>query len=210
MRSAIHSETFDLATKLQDVLARLQGDQRGLLSLLKLIRMLADPRGRCDRKAFLHIALAFLAAQTGIAALLWSLGVEVDQTATLLMNAPVLWIGTTVCIKRLHDVGRRGWWLPGAVAVWLIAAVVVVMLVAIVLGPEAMAEGEPAFLAMFALVSLPAFGALIWLHMAASVPHANRFGPVPTGFGLSQPPSQRSTSRRTRAARTYYAMSVLA
>ena len=62
-------------------------------SLVILLHM-ASPRGRCNRRAFLHIALAFLAVQTGVAALLWLFDLEVTRTASLLMNTPVLWIGT--------------------------------------------------------------------------------------------------------------------
>jgi uncharacterized membrane protein YhaH (DUF805 family) len=148
---------------------------------------ISDPRGRCNRKAFLTIALAFLAIQFGVAALLWLFGIETSTTVTLLLNAPILWIGSTVCLKRLHDVGLRGWWLPGSFAIWLFVAMLVSMVVSIVLGEAALQPGEPAFYVVFAMITLPAFGALLWLHTAPSVEITNQFGPVPGMSGLSMP-----------------------
>ena len=169
-----------------------------------LLREIADPRGRCNRKAFLHIALTFLALQFGVAGVLWLLGVELDQTGTLLLNAPILWIGTTVCVKRLHDVGRRGWWIPGAFGIWFVAAMTIATVVSMVLGAEALEPGQWAFVAVFAAITVPAFGALLWLHTAPSVMMVNTFGPVPVGMGLSMP------TRPARAARDFVSVSVLA
>ena len=177
-----------------------------IASVTELLSHMVDPRGRCNRKAFLHIALAFLALQTGVAALFWLIDVEMSRTVAYLLNAPIFWLGTSVCIKRLHDVGRRGWWLPAAFAIWFVGAFLISMVVSLVLGAEALVEGQLAFLAVFAAITLPAFGALIWLHTAPSIPHGNRFGPVPTGAGLSMPVS----NRHARQTRTFYAAGVLA
>lgn len=174
-------------------------------SALPLLRQLIDPRGRCNRQAFLYIALAFLALQASVAAVLWVCGIEVGTEATLMLNAPIFWIGTTVCIKRLHDIGRRGWWLPGAFAIWFASAFVIATIVSMILGPEALAEGQPVYLAMFAAICLPALAALLWLHTSDGMNSANAFGPLPTGLGLSIP---RSGYRR-RPARTFYAASAL-
>lgn len=173
--------------------------------LSRLMEM-ASPRGRCNRKAFLNIALTFLALQMGLAGALWLLDIEIGKTGTVLVNAPILWIGTTVCFKRLHDIGRRGLWLPGAFAIWFVGAMVIATAVSMMLGDEALAEGQPAFMAMFAVITLPAFCALLWLHTRASQPVANRFGPVPSGFGLSLP----APKSPAREARTFYASAVLA
>ncbi len=170
------------------------------------VMLLADPRGRCNRQAFLYIALAFLALQTGVACLLWLLDLEVTRSASLAMNAPVLWIGTTICIKRLHDVGRRGWWLPGAFVLWVVVALIVTTIISMLLPPEAMEAGQPIFFAVLIGITLPAFAALIWLHTAPSAPSLNAFGPVPVGFGISMP----AKSRRTRPVHVYYADGVMA
>ena len=152
-----------------------------------VLKEIADPRGRCNRRAFLVIALVFLALQTTIAALFWLFGVETSFEATVALNAPVIWIGTTVCFKRLHDVGLRGWWLPGAFAIWFVAAMLIAMVVSMVLGEDAVLPGQPAFYLVFAAITLPAFGALLWLHTAPSDAGANRFGPVAGESGLSMP-----------------------
>lgn len=165
---------------------------------------MASPRGRCNRRAFLVAALSFLAIQTCLAAVLWLLEVDVGTTGTLLMNAPILWIGTTICIKRLHDTGRRGWWLPAAFIAWAGTAFAAILIVTILIGaPE---RGEPSFVAAFAAVTLPVFAALLWLHTRSSEPRGNMFGPVPTGFGLSLPAPKSAPAR----SRTYYASAVLA
>ncbi len=152
-----------------------------------ILKEVCDPRGRCNRRAFLVIALVFLAMQTALAALFWISGFEPGFNLTVTLNAPVIWIGTTVCFKRLHDVGLKGWWLPGAFALWFVAAMLVAMIVSMVLGEDAVLPGQPAFYAVFAAITLPAFGALLWLHTAPSDAGDNRFGPIPGETGLSMP-----------------------
>ena len=189
-----------------DLIEHRSRNESALAAASRLFVLMADPRGRCNRKAFLHIALAFLALQFGVAALLWLADIEVDRTATYLMNAPLFWIGTTVCIKRLHDVGRSGWWLPGAFAVWFVFACVIGVLCGMMLPADSLEAGQLGFLFMFGVVTLPLFGALIWLHTAPSIGHSYRFGPEPSGFGLSTTAGR----RRTRPVRTFYASAVLA
>jgi uncharacterized membrane protein YhaH (DUF805 family) len=156
---------------------------------------LSDPRGRCNRQAFLTIALAFLAIQFAVAALLWLFDIETSNTTNLLLNAPIAWIGSTVCLKRLHDVGLRGWWLPGAATIWLAAAMLFAMIISIVLGEDALQQGQPAFFAVFAVITLPAFGALLWLHTAPSTTTANRFGPATGPRGLSMPERKQRSAK---------------
>ena len=175
-----------------------RGAARWTRRLLPLLREVADPRGRCNRKAFLNVALAFLALQVGVGACLWLAGVEMDQTGTILLNAPILWIGSTVCVKRLHDVGRRGWWILCAFAVWFLAAMIGATIVSMVVGADAVEPGELAFYGIFAAMTLPVFGALVWLHTAPSVASANQFGPVPTERGLSMPPRTPAARRASR------------
>ena len=129
------------------------------------------------------------------------------QTGTIVLNAPILWIGTTICIKRLHDVGRRGWWIPGALAIWLVAAMVFATTVSMVLPDDATEPGQLAFYAIFVIIALPVFGALTWLHTAPSIAGVNRFGPVPAGLGLSMPAR---VVKATKAPRAFFTTSVLA
>ena len=164
-----------------------------LNTVLPLLRELADPRGRCNRQTFLHVALAFLALQISVSAAFCAMGIEMSGAGTILLNAPSLWIGTTVCVKRLHDVGHRGWWIPGGFALWFIGAMLISLIASLVLGADALAEGKPAFLAVFAIITLPAFGALLWLHTAPGMTSANVFGPVAGATGLSMPAAAADT-----------------
>ena len=188
---------MELSAKYRANLQRLLPDQAMLRALVTrhaaaapaVLREIADPRGRCNRQAFLHIAIVFLALQTIVSVALWLVGFEMSQSAAILFNAPILWIGTAVCVKRLHDVGRRGWWIPGSFALWFTGAMLVSVVASLVLGPDALDAGKPAFIAVFAMITLPAFGALLWLHTAPSVQGANTFGPMPGASGLSMPHS---------------------
>jgi uncharacterized membrane protein YhaH (DUF805 family) len=152
-----------------------------------VLRELADPRGRCNRKAFLTIALAFLAIQLSVAGVFWLCGIETSTNMNLLLNAPILWIGSTVCFKRLHDVGRSGWWLPGSFAIWFTTVIISLALISIMLDETALDPGQPAFYVAFAAITLPVFGALLWLHTAPSVEGTNKYGPVAGPTGLSMP-----------------------
>ncbi len=195
MTSLDLSSTFDTARTAVtrfDVTAARASIKRALANAWPALCEISDPRGRCNRKAFLTIALAFLAIQVAIAALLWLFDIETSTTTNLLLNAPIAWIGSTVCLKRLHDVGLRGWWLPGAATIWFAAAMLIAMIVSIILGEDALQQGQPAFYAVFAVITLPAFGALLWLHTAPSVTTANRFGPVTGPRGLSMPERKRA------------------
>jgi uncharacterized membrane protein YhaH (DUF805 family) len=152
-----------------------------------ILREIADPRGRCNRKAFLTIALAFLAVQFAVAGVFWLFGIETDNSTNLLLNAPILWIGSTVCFKRLHDVGLSGWWLPGSFVVWVTTMLISLALISIALAENALDPGQPAYYIAVAAIALPVFGALVWLHTASSAETANRYGPVAGPTGLSMP-----------------------
>jgi uncharacterized membrane protein YhaH (DUF805 family) len=165
-----------------------------------VLRELADPRGRCNRKAFLTIALAFLAIQLSVAVMFWLFGIETSNTMNLLLNAPILWIGSTVCFKRLHDVGLSGWWLPGSFMIWFTTVIISLALISIMLADTALDPGQPAFYAAFVTITLPVFGALLWLHTAPSVAGANKYGPVAGTNGLSMPERGSAATTDTPAA----------
>jgi uncharacterized membrane protein YhaH (DUF805 family) len=158
--------------------------------VLPLLCEIVDPRGRCNRKAYLYIAVTFLVLQFGAGVLLQAAGFDVSLDAALLWSAPIIWIGTAICVKRLHDVGLRGWWIPGAFAIWAVSVVVVTMIATGIAGEDAMKPGQPVFLAVLVIAMLPMFGALLWLHTAPSDPNENIFGPVPGKTGLSMPRRQ--------------------
>ena len=155
--------------------------------LLPLLRQLSSPRGRCNRQAFLHVAVAFIVLQVGCTALLSAFGAQPSGTALFLLNAPILWVGTVVSIKRLHDIGYSGWLMLAAFVGWLSASFLFALLTALILGPAVLAPGSLGYALVFASIVLPAFGGLLWLHTSAGQPVANAFGPVPERFGLSTP-----------------------
>ena len=152
-----------------------------------ILKEISDPRGRCNRRAFLVIALVFLGLQALIGGLCWLTGTDLGFEATVLLNAPVLWIGTTVCFKRLHDIGLSAWWMPTVFAAWALATFITAFIAVTLLGEDAMTPGRLGFYVVFTVVTLPAFGALLWLHTSPSDVGANRFGPMPGETGLSMP-----------------------
>ena len=70
-----------------------------------LAMLLLDPRGRIGRRDLLLAACAVL----GIELLLMA---PSNEMIALLAKSLALWIGSAAIIKRLHDLGRSGWWLP--------------------------------------------------------------------------------------------------
>lgn len=150
--------------------------------------LLIDPRGRCNRQGFLTLAIGLLVLQFLAAGIVGLLGHQLDGTLFWLLNGPLFWIGFMAVLKRLHDVGRAGWWAPAAFALWIVGALVATIVVILVAGQETWTEALKAQSALywlvFAVLVVPAFGGLIWLHTATGDTGANRFGPVPGRFGV--------------------------
>lgn len=108
-----------------------------------------------------------------------------------LISLLLIWPNLAITVKRLHDMGRTGWF---AVIPWIATIVGVIIGIATVglsaLTNSAALEREDP-LAVFALVG-PALGALgfvmlvnlgflIWIGVTDSQPGDNRFGPNPKG-----------------------------
>ena len=151
-------------------------------------RLLIDPRGRCNRKAFFTLALALLLAQVLAVAIVSALGHELDGALFWALNGPLFWVGFVAVLKRLHDVGRAGWWAPAAFALWIVGALVATIVIILVVGADAMMEAQKTQSALywfiFSIVVVPAFGGLLWLHSATGDAGTNRFGVVPGQFGV--------------------------
>jgi uncharacterized membrane protein YhaH (DUF805 family) len=153
----------------------------------QLALQLVDPRGRCDRKGFLIAATLLLSAQGLVALGLWLCGLGLDGWIGLAANLGFCWLGYAAVSKRLHDLGRSGWWFAAGAIAWLAASMVFAVGVAVAAGPAQLAPGTPTHHAVFAGMLLPILAALVWLHMAAGERAANRYGPVPADFGFSRP-----------------------
>jgi uncharacterized membrane protein YhaH (DUF805 family) len=98
------------------------------------------------------------------------------------VKAVAYWIGGVGIVKRLHDIGRSGWWLPagaGAMCVW---AAVLGLFMGFVVGMDGLQPGAPTYIALLAALMLPAMGITLWLHLAKGEVGANRFGPEPAGL----------------------------
>jgi uncharacterized membrane protein YhaH (DUF805 family) len=154
-------------------------------------RQLIDPRGRCNRQGFLALAIVLLALQTVGGTVLVLAGAPLDGGLALALNAPLFWIGFMAVLKRLHDIGRSGWWVPVAITGWFIGCVVISAIAGVVVGPDRLAlaveERTLVFWIVFAATTIPAFGGLLWLHASPGEMVANRYGAVPGVLGFSLP-----------------------
>jgi uncharacterized membrane protein YhaH (DUF805 family) len=154
----------------------------------ELARQLVDPRGRCNRQGFLALAITLLALQTLIGLGLALFGVAMNSPLAIALNAPLFWVGGMAVLKRLHDMGRTGWWVLAGLIAWVVGAISVSVLATLAFGP--LAHGSGAFWVLFAMITVPAFGALLYVHAAPGEMQANRYGAVPGPLGFA-PASQR-------------------
>jgi uncharacterized membrane protein YhaH (DUF805 family) len=153
---------------------------------------LADPRGRCNRKAFLVVAIGLLICQVALAVILSITGIGLSGGEAFILNAPLCWLGLSACIQRLHDLNKSAWIVPAAVFGWLTVACLVTLGVVMIGaqltgGEDVLAEGSYSYMIMFSLISIPAFGGMLWLHAAPGDLAANRYGTAPgrNGFGAA-------------------------
>ncbi|MBU1210985.1 MAG: DUF805 domain-containing protein [Alphaproteobacteria bacterium] len=158
------------------------------MTFLNRVLQIADPRGRCNRKALLGIALALLGLQAVAVAVHWFTGNAALHFVASTVEISCLWIATSAAIKRLHDLGHSGWWVPGATLLlfaWMLAASFVSYLT---LGESVAVVGSPAFMVYAAAVMVWPLAATIWLHFATGVEGSNKYGPEPEDSGLSLSP----------------------
>ncbi len=142
------------------------------------LSLLVDPRGRIGRFGLLVSASLML----GVEALILLLAP--DQSAGLPLafwplKALGFWVGTTALIKRLHDVGKSGWWVLGGMAGLCMWSAVVALVFVFLLGGQAFQPGSAGHVMLLGILMLPALGATLWLHLAPGEPYANRFGQPP-------------------------------
>ena len=91
----------------------------------------------------------------------------------------------------MHDIGRTAWWIPAAIAFWILGSIVLNLAIVMLAGPDRVAGSVAEFgffyWLMFATTAVPAFGGLIWLHASQGEPTTNCYGPVPLANGFSMP-----------------------
>lgn len=148
-------------------------------------RQLIDPRGRCNRQGLLALTVVALAVQAIGGTILAMQGHSLEGPLALTLNAPIFYIGFVALLKRLHDMGRTGWWTLVALVGWIVWAFAVTFAAVAAFGPQAIATESIGFWIVFAMIVVPAFGGLLYLHAAPGEPAANRYGDVPGTTGFS-------------------------
>ena len=148
---------------------------------------LLDPRGRCNRKGLMVLALALLGVQFVAGVGLNIAGLGLDTPAGIWVSAVFLWVGFAATSKRLHDCNLRAWWFLAAIAVWLVCTMLLSMTLAIVLGADSMAEGAVGYWIALLTMMLAVVAAMLWLHLKPGDAGTNRFGPAPRGNGFAMP-----------------------
>ena len=108
-----------------------------------------------------------------------------------LLSIAMIWPNVAIMVKRLHDMGKTGWF---AVAPYVAAVIGFIMIIsavgtAIFTNPQAFESEDPsAMLAMFgsmmggfAVMGLVGLAFLLWIGITDSQRGDNRFGPNPKG-----------------------------
>lgn len=136
--------------------------------------LLFDPRGRMSRTDLLVSAVTVLAIEGALALL--QPGETMAAWPVIAAKACSLWIGVAALIKRLHDIGRSGWWALAAAGALCIWTAVLAFGLVLVFGADTFVPGSFGQTLMLALLLLPAIGFTLWLHLAPGDPATNRFG----------------------------------
>jgi uncharacterized membrane protein YhaH (DUF805 family) len=147
---------------------------------LHYVLQLADPRGRSDRTEFIWAAVMLVAAQLAFALGLWVTNASFVGWRGVVAYLVLGWLACAAISRRLHDLGRSGWWMLGGVLAWVVGAIALAVAVALIAGLHALETGAPGFWATFSVLMAPPLGLALWLHLAEGEPAANRYGPVPT------------------------------
>lgn len=157
------------------------------MSVVSFALNLADPRGRCDRKGLLVVALALVAVEMAVAGVVVATGIGLDHPGLLAVKLACLWLATAVVSKRLHDLGlpaTRMLWAALGVVAWSTVLALAAMLT---LGDAAMVPGMAGYNIAVGGTVLPVLASTLWLHFARGESGANRFGPEPMASGFSHP-----------------------
>ncbi len=154
-----------------------------------LVSML-DPRGRCNRKGLLIAAIVMLSIDIAAGLGLWASGRRLDDPLVMPLKAALIYLAISAAAQRLHDLGHSAWAMLWAMLGLVGWSVVLGITVILQVPPEKMAVGETGHLIVLTGIALPLLGLLLWMHFAAGMTGANRFGPEPSGLGFSRRPSQ--------------------
>ena len=165
---------------------------------------LFDPRGRCSRKGLAWVALVLLPAQLVFAAAIVLLELPWSHPVALVIKAVFLWTAVAAVVKRLHDMDRSGYWLPGGFLIFFGWGIIVGIATLVLFGAGNIAAGSPAFVFNVTLNTAVMVAALLYLHFKKGQAHKNRYGlePDASGFGRALPRVGKSQPAYTSDAAT--------
>lgn len=109
-----------------------------------------------------------------------------------LLSIALIWPSLAIAVKRLHDMGKSGWFaaIPWVVNIVGVCFAFVTVGVTAITSAAALEREEPAailallgpVLGVLAVLALVNLGFLLWIGVTDSQPGDNRFGPNPKGF----------------------------
>jgi uncharacterized membrane protein YhaH (DUF805 family) len=139
------------------------------------LRSLMLPHGRAGRNELLLVAGFLLIVQFGFVALQFA-DFGIPEYLSYAIGGFLMWVGCTTTARRLHDVNRSGWWVPGGLAALCIWSVAVAFMAMMIFGVEAIRPNQTTYALILGFLFLPVLGAALWLHLAVGDPLPNRYG----------------------------------
>lgn len=146
-------------------------------------RELFSARGRSGRGRFWAVIGGSWLGLIAVGALVALASPVLGEVIVTVIVAPVviaiMIVGILNSVKRLHDLGRSGWWLLLIMAIYVVISLP---------GEAGRAEGDPDLIALGAFIQL--LFALAYLGLLGSLPsqkRSNRFGDPPAGAPEPQP-----------------------
>ena len=129
------------------------------------VKLLLSPQGRITRAPFWFGIMVIIIASLALRLIPGPIG--------RLVSLVLLWPQICVNAKRLHDMGRTGWWLVAPILIGVAG-----LAIAFVMGSGGGIPPQPA-IAPLAVVALVSLGFLLWLGLTPGQAGANRFGEAP-------------------------------
>lgn len=157
------------------------------MSLVSHVCLMVDPRGRVNRKALLWVAIALLSIQALAVAAAMLVSSPVLHFLLAVVKLASLWIATAAAIKRLHDLGLSGWWVPGGILIQFVWTLVACFASFLVFGEAIANIGSGEFIVYAVAVMALPLAVTVWLHFAPGTVGPNKYGPEPDESGLSMP-----------------------
>lgn len=160
------------------------------MPFLRHVLQIADPRGRCNRRALLGVAIALLTLQALCMAIHHTAQSAYLHLAATTVELACLWLATSAAIKRLHDLGLSGWWIPAALVALFVWTLIVAFAAYLAFGNAVADPGTKEFMIYLCAMMVWPLAATVWMHFAQGQKGPNRYGPEPDESGLSAPAPQ--------------------